>query len=217
MGMLMPNMGNATYCSAGQLSPLLNDPEYRTIGIGTRIFIGGGVGYVVWNGTQHNPSVRRGENKVPRAPAGTLAVLGDLKGMSPQWLRGASFKGYGSTLAIGIGIPIPILNEEVVQTTSVRDSDIWAPIVDYSKSYPERDPAILGEVNYAQLKTGVIEIRGKKVSTAGLSSYFKAREIANLLKSSIKGGRFLLTEPVAFLPDSNAGVVFKPLSERPLG
>jgi uncharacterized protein (DUF39 family) len=146
-----------------------------------------------------------------------LAVLGDLKGMSPQWLRGASFKGYGSTLAIGIGIPIPILNEEVVQTTSVRDSDIWAPIVDYSKSYPERDPAILGEVNYAQLKTGVIEIRGKKVSTAGLSSYFKAREIANLLKSSIKGGRFLLTEPVAFLPNSNAGVVFKPLSERPLG
>jgi uncharacterized protein (DUF39 family) len=146
-----------------------------------------------------------------------LAVLGDLKGMSPQWLRGASFKGYGSTLAIGIGIPIPVLDEEVVQSAAVKDADIWAPIVDYSKNYPERDPAILGEVNYAQLKTGAIEIRGKKVPSAGLSSYFKAREIAGSLKASIKGGRFLLTEPVAFLPNSSAGLVFKPLSERPVG
>ena len=44
----------------GQLSPLLNDPEYRTIGIGTRVFIGGAQGYVAWEGTQHNPC-RQGE------------------------------------------------------------------------------------------------------------------------------------------------------------
>jgi uncharacterized protein (DUF39 family) len=52
-------MNNANYCSAGQLSPLLNDPHYRTIGIGTRIFLGGGVGYVVYYGTQHDPEVKR--------------------------------------------------------------------------------------------------------------------------------------------------------------
>jgi uncharacterized protein (DUF39 family) len=53
MGTLKPKMGNANYCSAGELSPLFNDPCYRTIGLGTRIFLGGAVGYVTWLGTQH--------------------------------------------------------------------------------------------------------------------------------------------------------------------
>ena len=44
MGVLKPKLGNANYCSAGQLSPLLNDPYYKTIGVGTRIFLGGGIG-----------------------------------------------------------------------------------------------------------------------------------------------------------------------------
>ena len=69
MGMLKPRLDNANYCSAGQLSPLLNDPCYTTIGIGTRIFLGGGVGYVIWQGTQHNPTVPRNDNGTPSAPA----------------------------------------------------------------------------------------------------------------------------------------------------
>src|SRR5512136_3165221 len=93
MGVLKPNLGNANYCSAGQLSPLLNDPFYRTIGIGTRIFLGGGIGYVAWHGTQHNPSAKRKENGVPCVPAGTLALIGDLKQMKSEWLVGASFQG----------------------------------------------------------------------------------------------------------------------------
>ena len=216
MGMLMPNLGNANYSSAGQLSPLLNDPEYRTIGVGTRIFLGGGVGYVVWNGTQHNPTVLRGENHVPYRPAGTLAVLGDLKRMSAHWLRGASLIGYGCTLAVGIGVPIPILDEEVLRATSVKDSEIVAPVVDYSQAYPQLESDILGEVTYAQLRNGTIELRGKKIPTGGFSSYFKAREIALLLKSWIQESKFILTEAVATLPDSKSGVSFKPFKERPL-
>lgn len=216
MGMLMPNLGNANYSSAGQLSPLLNDPEYRTIGVGTRIFLGGGVGYVVWNGTQHNPNVLRGENRVPYRPAGTLAVLGDLKGMSAHWLRGASLIGYGCTLAVGIGVPIPILDEEVLRATSVKDSEIVAPVIDYSQAYPQLESDILGEVTYEQLRNGTIELRGKKIPTGGFSSYFKAREIALLLKSWIKESKFILTEAVATLPDSKSGVSFKPFNERPL-
>jgi len=216
MGVLQPTMRNATYCSAGQLSPLLNDPLYLTIGMGSRIFLGGGVGYVVGSGTQHNPGVPRNDRGVPRAGAGTLAVTGDLKQMSARWLRGASFTGYGSTLAIGIGIPIPVLNEEILRYTTVTDAEIVAPIIDYSDSYPKGIPGNLGEVSYAQLKSGSITVKGKKVPTAGLSSYTRAREVASILKGWIQGGEFLLTEPVTTLPSADSGITFKPLTERPI-
>lgn len=214
MGVLKPNIGNANYCSAGQLSPLLNDPYYKTIGLGTKIFLGGGIGYVAWQGTQHNPAVLRGDNGVPRRPAGTLAVIGDLKQMKPEWLVGTSFLGYGCTITVGIGVPIPILSEEILAYTVVRDEEILAPIVDYSEAYPQRKSDILGEVSYAQLKSGKIIVQGKEVPTASLSSYPKAVEIAKILKEWIKKGEFLLTEPVAPLPGVESEITFKPLEER---
>jgi len=216
MGMLKPQLGNANYCSAGQLSPLLNDPHYKTIGLGTKIFLGGGIGYVVWHGTQHNPTVKRKENGVPQAPAGTLAVLGDLKQMSPQWLVGTAMQGYGVTLTVGMGIPIPILNEQICKYTAVKDEELWAQVVDYSDVYPQGKKGSLGEVNYAQLKSGKIKVQGKQVPTGNLSSYSKALEIANILKEWIEKGDFLLTEPVASLPGQETGYTFKPLKERPI-
>lgn len=215
MGVLQPRMRNANYCTAGQLSPLLNDPLYRTVGAGTRIFLGGGQGYVVSHGTQHNPGVRRTERGAPRVPAGTLSVTGDLKKMSSRWLRGASFTGYGVTLTVGVGLPIPILNEEILRFASVSDEDLVAPVVDYSDAYPNCKPEILAEVTVAQLKSGEITVEGKKVITAGLSSYVRAREIALTLKQWLEAGTFLLTEPLASLPTPESGYACKPLQERP--
>lgn len=216
MGILKPDLGNANYCSAGQLSPLLNDPFYKTIGIGTKIFLGGGTGYVAWQGTQHNPTVKRKPCGVPETPAGTIAVIGDLKGMNGKWLRGTSFEGYGATLTVGIGIPIPILNEEIVKYTAVRDEEIYAKVVDYSHDYPRGESRSLGEVNYKELRSGSVKVRGKDVATASLSSYAKAREIAETLKNQILKEKFLLTEPVAHLPSAESGITFKPLKERPI-
>ncbi|MFQ5835827.1 MAG: homocysteine biosynthesis protein [bacterium] len=216
MGILQPNLGNANYCSAGQLSPLLNDPYYKTIGVGTRIFLGGGVGYVVWQGTQHNPTAPRTEKGVPRSPAGTMAVLGDLKQMSPEWLKGTTMTGYGVTLSVGIGVPIPILNEEILSYTAVKDEEIFAQIVDYSGAYPQAKAGSLGEVSYAQLKSSKIAVQGKEVPTGSLSSYAKARKIAGVLKNWIKKGEFLLAEPVELLPSVESDIAFKPLKERPI-
>jgi uncharacterized protein (DUF39 family) len=216
MGTLKPEFGNANYCSAAQLSPLLNDPYYKTVGIGSRIFLGGGVGYVVWHGTQHNPSVKRKENGVPQAPAGTLAVIGDLKKMSPKWLVGSSFQGYGVTLTVGIGIPIPILNEEICRYAAVKDEELWAQVVDYSDAYPQGKPGSITEVNYKQLKSGKITVEGNEIPTASISSYPKAVEIANTLKGWIEKGDFLIGDPVAQLPSAEEGYTFKPLKERPV-
>ena len=216
MGELKPKLGNANYCSSGQLSPLLKDPYYKTIGIGTKIFLGGGIGYVAWQGTQHNPTVKRKASGTPQAPAGTLAVIGDLKQMRPEWLMGTSMLGYGVTLTVGIGVPIPILDEEIVKYAAVTDAEIYTQVIDYSHAYPQMVPGSLTEVNYAQLKSGKITVQGKEVPTGNLSSYSKAREIAEELKSWIKKGDFLLTEAVSALPGAESGYTFKPLKERPI-
>lgn len=200
MGILRPHGANANYCSAGQLSPLLNDPYFRTIGVGTRIFLGGGLGFVSFYGTQHNPSPKRNAKGVPVGGGGTLALVGDLKGMDSRWLVGASFEGYGASLYVGLGIPIPILDEQMAAFTAVRDRDIAAPIVDYGHDYPEGTGQTLGQVSYAELKSGKIRFRGKDVPTAPLSSYSRALEIAEILKSWIIDKRFLLGEPQWLLP-----------------
>lgn len=197
MGTLLPRFANATYCSAGQLSPLLNDPYYRTIGIGSRIFLGGGVGYIAWEGTQHNPTRERTEKDLPVSGAATLALIGDLKGVSTDFLRAASFHRYGTTMFVGVGVPIPILDEEMVEFTSVSDADIYTTISDYGVSL--RDRPALGRVTYKELRSGEITLRGKRVPTASISSYAKAREIAALLKSWISEGKFLLQEPIESL------------------
>ncbi|MBN1376473.1 MAG: homocysteine biosynthesis protein [Dehalococcoidia bacterium] len=216
MGVLKPRLGNANFCSAGQLSPLMNDPFYRTIGIGTRIFLGGGMGYIAWNGTQHNPCAPRTEKGVPTRGAATLAVIGDLKQMSPKWLVGTSFLGYGATLTVGIGVPIPILDEEMLKYTLVTDADILAPVIDFSDAYPNRKPEVLAEVSYAELKSGNIVVKGRQVPTASLSSYPGAVTIAKTLKDWIKKGSFLLAEPVAPLPGPQSGIKLKTFEEQPL-
>ena len=200
MGALKPMAANANYCSAGQLSPLFNDPYYKTIGMGTRIFLGGGEGYVTWHGTQHKPSVKRNKKGVPVSPAGTLWVMGDLKKMSSKWLVGMSLQGYGCSLAVGLGIPIPMLNEEIAGYTGISDEDIVTQIIDYGNDYPKGVSNSYGQVSYAELKSGSIKVNGREIPTVPLSSMVKAREIADILMKKISQGKFILGDPQFTLP-----------------
>ena len=127
-----------------------------------------------------------------------------MKQMRPEYVRGVSLRGYGVSLALGIGVPIPILNEQVLKHTCVRDRDILAPVVDYGTEYPQKTGKIFGHVNYEQLRQGEIQIDGRVVKVGSLSSYYKALEIANLLADEIRRGDFLLTAPIAPLPKAGA-------------
>lgn len=206
MGTLLPHMKNASYSSAGELSPLLNDPECRTIGLGTRIFLGGAEGYVTWNGTQFDTSKPVNEYGVPIGNARTLAVIGDLKQMSSRFLRAVYIEKYGVSMYVGIGIPIPVLDEDMAHRLSIRNEQIETNILDYGNG-----EGVIGRVNYAQLRSGEIEINGRKVKTAPLSSLAKAREIASILKEQIERGAFELTAPVRPMP---TGTSLKPLVEK---
>lgn len=201
MGVLNPNGSVVTYSTSGALSPLLNDPTYRTIGIGTRIFIGGAVGYVAYRGTQFKSGVSRDGNNLPKTPAATLALVGDLKAMSTQYIRPAVYEKYGTSMFVGVGIPIPILDEAVCQQVAVGNDEIYASVFDYSVS--EGSKPILAELSYAELRSGKVTIDGKEIKTASLSSLKKAREIANTLKEWISKGEFLLQEPIEQFPVDN--------------
>jgi uncharacterized protein (DUF39 family)/CBS domain-containing protein len=198
MGKLLPHMRNATYSGAGELNPLMNDPDYETIGLGTRIFLGGGQGYVIGEGTQHDPKNLNG----------TLMVRGNAKKMSSEFLRGATFTRYGTSLYVGLGIPIPILNEGLVKKTAIRDEEIFTNVVDYG--VPRRDRPKLAKVNYKELKSGWVTVCDKKIKVSSLSSLKTARKIAGSLKQWIDAGEFFLTAPVERLPLDS---VFRPMRQ----
>ncbi|CBN58953.1 MULTISPECIES: homocysteine biosynthesis protein [Kamptonema] len=202
LGPLQPHLSNAVYSNPGAISPLLNDPDLQLVGIGTRIFLGGAIGYVTWEGTQHFPLQKRLPNRTPIGPAATLALIGDAKQMNSKWVRGCYFKNYGPSIMLGVGIPLPVLNEEVVARCAIQDKDIVAPVVDFA--IPRRVRPTFGLVTYAQLKTGRITIEGKTVRVAPLASFYLSRQVALELKAWIEEGQFTLTEPVAHIPMERA-------------
>ncbi|MBN2714485.1 MAG: hypothetical protein JXX14_01445, partial [Deltaproteobacteria bacterium] len=143
-------------------------------------------------------------NGVPVEGAGTLALTGNMKEMMPEFVRGVSMPGYGVSLALGVGIPIPILNEKILQQTAVRDRDIIGCAIDYSVDYPQKTGRVLARYTYEQLRSGQVELNGKRVKVSAMSSYFKALKIAELLKADIQTGSFLLSEPSRMLPQNQS-------------
>ncbi|MFW9920962.1 MAG: homocysteine biosynthesis protein, partial [Candidatus Thorarchaeota archaeon] len=142
MGKLLPDLGNATFSGAGSIAPILNDPSYRAIGIGARIFLGGAQGYIIGRGTQHSPTTG----------FGTLMVQGDLKKMRSEYLKGATMTKYGTTLFVGLGVPIPILDRRMAEATGITDDRIITNVFDYSQ--PTRSRQSLKQVTYDELKAG---------------------------------------------------------------
>jgi uncharacterized protein (DUF39 family) len=196
MGSLLPKLGNANYSTSGELSPLLNDPEMRTVGLGTRIFLGGTTGYVSWYGTQYKTDSEVNVHGVPVSNAATLSVIGDARNMSTSFIKAAYYEKYGVSMFVGIGVPVPVLDEDMAARVMIRNDQITTRILDYGHpDHPE-----LGRVNYDKLVSGEIELQGKKIKTASLSSIYKAREIAEILKQWISGGIFLLSEPLESFP-----------------
>jgi len=204
MGKLLPNLGNATFSGAGALAPINNDPTFQTIGIGTKIFLGGGEGFIVGAGTQHHPE--KGFS--------TLMVQGNLKHMSARFVRGANFERYGCSLYIGVGIPIPILNPTIAKFTAISDEQITTNILDYG--VPSRSRPTLGITNYAELKSGSIEVNGTEIKTAPLSSFKMAKEVAEELRTWILKRTFFLTKATQPLPPSGAaeGMKQKPITKK---
>jgi CBS domain-containing protein len=139
-------------------------------------------------------------------------VMGDMKEMSSRYLRGCTIYGYGTSLFLGVGIPIPLLNERIAEKAAIPEEQLITEIVDYGT--PRRERPVVKKVSYAELRSGAVEIGGKEVPVSPLSSFKLAREIAGRLKEWISKGQFYLSPPVERLPNDTR---FNPMkqAERP--
>jgi L-aspartate semialdehyde sulfurtransferase len=200
MGTLLPGLRNATYSTSGELSPLINDPEFKTIGLGTRIFLGGTQGFVVWPGTQFHTSKPKNEFGIPVTNAATIAVMGNLKEMSAEYIQAAYYEKYGVSMFVGIGIPIPVLNADIARRVSINNSQIETSVLDYGTVGTPK----LGQVTYEELRSGFIKLKGKKIRTAPVASLAKARKIADELKKWLQNGEFEVSKPVQMFPQNTS-------------
>jgi uncharacterized protein (DUF39 family) len=150
----------------------------------------------VWPGTQYNTSKPVNTHGIPVGNARTIAVIGNLKEMSPDFLQAAYIDKYGTTLFMGIAIPIPVLDEDIARRVTIRDDQIETAILDYGSPGTPR----LGQTTYAQLRSGHITVEGKKVRTAPVASLAKARQLADLLRQQLLAGTFEITRPVEMFP-----------------
>lgn len=194
MGTLIAHLENSTFNSSSYLNPLVNDPYCKTIGTGSRIWIGGGSGYVIGYGSNHNPLQKRNEYGIPIGPGITLSAIADLNSMNSKWVRGGFLKSFGPVLYVGVGVPIPILNKEIAEQIKITDDNIHTTIVDFS--IPRRAKPTFGQCTYAELRTSTVIINKKPTLSAPMSSMAYAFEICDLLKSLILNKNFYLCKPI---------------------
>jgi len=195
MGHIKPKLKSINYVTTGEISPLINDPDLETIGIGTRIFFGGGEGYIAWEGTQFNSEqVKNKKTNLPIGPGATLAIIADLRNVKPEFIKPVFIPGYGVSIYISIGIAIPVLNKNIAKKLLIRNKDIITNVVDYSNNN------VVTMVNYEELIDNKFVFNNKRIPSKTYTNIKKSKEILNLFKEKILNKKFYLTEPVKGLP-----------------
>lgn len=197
MGTLISHIENSTFNSSSYLNPLINDPFCKTIGVGSSIWIAGSQGVIIGHGSNHNPTQKKNSKNIPVGPGATLSAIADVSSMDPKWVKAGYIKSFGPVLYVGVGLPIPILDESVAESLSVTDNEIQTTIVDFS--IPRRTKPTFGQCTYSELRTSTVVINGKPTLTAPLSSMAYALEICKSLKEDIKNKKFFLREFVSSL------------------
>lgn len=193
-GIVLPNYRNCVFTGTGEINPLINDPDREIIGIGTRVLISGATGYIIGEGTQHNPQ---------KGSSSTMLRC-QLKDMMPQYLHAVTLKNYATSMFVGLAVPIPILNLKIAKNCSIRDKHIETVIKDAAEqNVMDSKKKIVSRITYEELKSGLINIDGKEIKTSSLSNMKKSRELMKMLKEKIANGNFFLTECLDKLPSTS--------------
>jgi len=130
--MMKGNYEEMTFCGCGELNPLENDPELKTIGIGTKVLINGAQGFITGAGTRSS------------ADKPNLAGVADMHQMDPQFLGGFN-TGHGPDIITTWAVAIPVLDRQMLTHILKTDSQIPLKIVDIRTRNP------IGEITYGDV------------------------------------------------------------------
>ncbi|MHC1600466.1 MAG: methanogenesis marker 16 metalloprotein [Candidatus Methanospirareceae archaeon] len=129
------------FAGCGELNPLEKDLRLETIGVGTKIMINGAEGFVMGEGT-------RSSVEKPN-----LMGIGDMHGMLPEFLGGFRTAA-GPEVWNSWAVPIPVLNERILEDAKRRDEEIKLLVLDVNDRLP------VDEITYADLwRSGDLSVR----------------------------------------------------------
>jgi len=111
------DLGEATFCGCGELNPIKNDPHLKTIGIGTRVLINGAGGFVAGAGTRSSPDKPN------------LSGFADMHAMVLEYM-GGFVTSAGPEIINTWAVPIPVLDQSLLESITKLDSELKLSIVD---------------------------------------------------------------------------------------
>jgi len=200
-GALLGPWAQALYTCSGADSIGLAMPGLALLGPGSPVLVAGAVGWVVGPGGAHQPRPRRLASGHARTPGAVAAVCVDLHGLQGRWLRAGWLEGQGDVLLVAIAAPVPLIDGPTAVGAATSNRALEAPVLDVA--IPRRLKPSFGGVSYSALRTGWIEVEGRRLRALPAHTPRLAMEIGAELALQLEEGRFPLRLPL------------RPLGQRP--
>ena len=122
-GRMNGNYEEMTFCGCGEINPIENDPELKTIGVGTRVLINGAPGMVTGAGTRSS------------AQKPNLTGMADMHDMKSEYMGGFS-TGHGPDVVTTWAIAVPVLDRQMLTHILKTDDQIPLNVVDVRSRKP---------------------------------------------------------------------------------
>lgn len=106
-----------SFSGCGELNPLQNDPQLNSIRKGSKLLINNSEGLFIGSGTRSSPEKPN------------MMITADMKEMDPHYLGGFR-TGAGPEVYNSVATAIPILDDEILRRTFIKNEDISLPIAD---------------------------------------------------------------------------------------
>jgi putative methanogenesis marker 16 metalloprotein len=120
----IPRGMGISFSGTGGLTPLQNDKKFRTLRVGTKVLLNKAPGVIVGSGTRSKPE------------KANLSIVADMFLMDPEFMGG--FKtSYGPEITNTVAIPIPLLNQEIIdEVANALDENTPLPVADIGDRIP---------------------------------------------------------------------------------
>jgi L-aspartate semialdehyde sulfurtransferase len=106
-----------SFSGCGELNPLQNDPQLKSFRQGSKLLINDSEGLFIGSGTRSSPEKPN------------MMITADMKEMDPHYMGGFR-TGAGPEVYNSVATAIPILDDEILRMTFIKNEDILLPIAD---------------------------------------------------------------------------------------